>query len=549
MRKLCWTRRLRFWLAPALAVLIALAVLPTLAMPTSVSASESRQARVRAVHAIPDAPNVDIYVNGGKALSNVPFFTVSDYLSLRPGSYRVQVVPAGARPSSSTAVIDGRVTVTAGNDYSIVARGTLAEGDAAGVGATILNDNNQPPAVVGQARVRVAHFSPDAPAVDIIIGGERVISNLNFRQASDYLTVPAGSYEVGVAPAGGSPIATVSLELTEGQVVTAWANGLLGGSGGQAFKVTATEDQSYSETTRLRAVHAVPDAPNVDVYLNGVEAVGDLAFFSATEYLEVYSGFYTVRVVPAGGNPRTDAVIRQTIHVASGKEYSAIARGTVAADQAPLGLSLREDDNEAPEAGEARVRVAHFSPDAPAVDILIGGERVVQGLRFREVSGYLAVPAGSYEVGVAPAGGSPIFTVSLTVGEGQVVTAWANGLLGGSGGQAFKVTPTVDFEAEPVAEEARVRVLHGSADAPAVDVLVDDTAVVSGLTFGNATDYLSLEAGTYNVKIRASGTTTIVFDGPLTVEGGQAYTVAALGALSPAPGEEEFQVIVFEDNP
>jgi hypothetical protein len=62
-----------------------------------------------------------------------------------------------------------------------------------------------------QARVRVVHTSPDAPAVDIAVkGGDVLIPNLAFPNASDYLEVPAGSYDLEVRAAGTT---TVALEL------------------------------------------------------------------------------------------------------------------------------------------------------------------------------------------------------------------------------------------------------------------------------------------------------------------------------------------------
>src|SRR5690606_27820043 len=45
------------------------------------------RARVRVVHASPDAPTVDVWVNDALTLENVPFKAVSDYLSVPGGTY------------------------------------------------------------------------------------------------------------------------------------------------------------------------------------------------------------------------------------------------------------------------------------------------------------------------------------------------------------------------------------------------------------------------------------------------------------------------------
>ena len=74
-----------------LALLMAL----TLTVP-AFAQSGGGQAQVRAAHLSPDAPNVDVSVNGEPvaALQSVPYGTISPYLPLPAGSQRVTVYPA-----------------------------------------------------------------------------------------------------------------------------------------------------------------------------------------------------------------------------------------------------------------------------------------------------------------------------------------------------------------------------------------------------------------------------------------------------------------------
>jgi LPXTG-motif cell wall-anchored protein len=184
--------RSKSWILFLLGALLALTIAPA-------AFAQAGTAKVRVVHASPDAPAVDVIVNGNKALTNVPFFAASAYLDLPAGSYDIQVVPAGA---TSPVVIDAKgVRIEAGKAYTIAATGKLAE-----IKPTILIDNLSAPAA-GKAHVRVIHFSPDAPAVDIkVAGGPTLISNLAFPQASNYLPVDAGSYDLQVTPAGGTAV-------------------------------------------------------------------------------------------------------------------------------------------------------------------------------------------------------------------------------------------------------------------------------------------------------------------------------------------------------
>ncbi|MFQ3630178.1 DUF4397 domain-containing protein [Roseiflexus sp.] len=184
--------RSKSWILFLLGALLALVVAPA-------AFAQSGTAKVRVVHASPDAPAVDVIVNGNRALTNVPFFAASAYLDLPAGSYDIQVVPAGA---TSPVVIDAKgVRIEAGKAYTIAATGKLAD-----IKPTILMDDLTTPAA-GKAHVRVIHFSPDAPAVDIkVAGGPTLISNLAFPNASNYLPVDAGSYNLQVTPAGGTAV-------------------------------------------------------------------------------------------------------------------------------------------------------------------------------------------------------------------------------------------------------------------------------------------------------------------------------------------------------
>jgi hypothetical protein len=92
----------------------------------------------------------------------------------------------------------------------------------------------------------------------------------------------------------------------------------------------------------------------------------------------------------------------------------------------------------------------------------------------------------------------------------------------------------VDATTAP-ADQAQVRVAHFSADAPAVDLLTQDgaTTLVSALAYPTATDYLALDAGSYDLKVCAAGDPTVCPLDPaaLDLAAGQAYSVFAIGSL------------------
>lgn len=180
------------------------------------------QAFVRVVHASPDAPNVDVWVDGSIVLTDVPFAAVSDYLSLPAGDHAIAVTATGA----TDPVIEADVTLSAGTSYTVAAIGPLAE-----ISATVLTDDRAPTS--GQAKLRVFHASPSAPAsVDVAVtGGPILVEGLAYPEASEYLAVDPGAYALEIRAAGDTD-AALSLEasLAAGENYTAIA--LDGGEAG-----------------------------------------------------------------------------------------------------------------------------------------------------------------------------------------------------------------------------------------------------------------------------------------------------------------------------
>lgn len=157
------------------------------------TSAQEADARVRITHASPDAPAVDIWVNGAPAVTNVAFGQSTDLISLPAGDYAVAVTPAGSTDPEADAVISATLTLEAGAAYEVVATGLLADITAS------VYPLDLSPVADGNTRIQVIHASPDAPAVNILASGTPIIEDLQFPEASGYLDVPAGSYDVQVA--------------------------------------------------------------------------------------------------------------------------------------------------------------------------------------------------------------------------------------------------------------------------------------------------------------------------------------------------------------
>ncbi|WP_084186242.1 DUF4397 domain-containing protein [Haladaptatus litoreus] len=200
-------------------------------------------ARVRIVHAIPGAPNVDVFVDGDRVLQDVAYTDVSDYLELQPGEYTFAVAPTGE--GQGNAIIEQQATLEAGTAYTVAAGGTPDDAQA-----FLFQDQNEPP-TGDQVRLRAVHLSPDAPAVDIAADGDVLVEGLEFGNASDYVEVPAGPYTIEVRPAGeNDAVATFDVMLEGGMAVSAFAIGLLETDDQNlSFDLLTTVDAGGEETT------------------------------------------------------------------------------------------------------------------------------------------------------------------------------------------------------------------------------------------------------------------------------------------------------------
>lgn len=199
------------------------------------------EARVRVFHASPDAPNVDVLVDQGRVLEDVPYTGVSDFLPVPAGTRHIAVNVTG----TDTTAIDARLDLEQNVDYLIVAAGKVA---AIGPIVTTV-DRSAPPE--GSVRVRVLHSAASAPEVDVYVtapgegidAAQPVLSSVPFKAISDYLTIPGGSYDVRVTLAGTKTVAIEALDLAISAGTVATVAALDAKGGGAPFSLQVLSER------------------------------------------------------------------------------------------------------------------------------------------------------------------------------------------------------------------------------------------------------------------------------------------------------------------
>ncbi|MDS0300498.1 DUF4397 domain-containing protein [Halogeometricum sp. S1BR25-6] len=207
------------------------------------------------------------------------------------------------------------------------------------------------------------------------------------------------------------------------------------------------------------------------------------------------------------------------------------------------------------EGESASVRVAHVAPNAPNVDVYVDGSAVLEDVPFGAVSEYLAVPAGERQVQITAAGDpdTVVFEGAVPVEAGMMYTVAATGEIGDMADQAFEPLVLQGDGSAPGGDMARVRLVHASPDAPAVDVTLasNGDTVFDGVAYGESST-TTVPAGDYTLDVRGDtesndGDVAASFD--VSLSGGQAYTAFAAGYLTPddEPADTAFDLIVAQD--
>jgi hypothetical protein len=151
------------------------------------------------------------------------------------------------------------------------------------------------------------------------------------------------------------------------------------------------------------------------------------------------------------------------------------------------------------------LRIAHLSPDSPAVDVALApaadtpltdvGEDVADGLTYGDVSAFRELSPGSYAVSIRAAGvpltEPPALSARVEVPAGGARTVAISGLF-----EDLDLESLSDDLAPPPVDSARVRVLSAAAGVPAVDVSVAyGPTLATSLVFPAAAPPVTVPAG------------------------------------------------------
>ena len=181
----------------------------------------------------------------------------------------------------------------------------------------------------GTAQVRLINAVPDAGGLNVSVDGRRVWTRALFRSNTGYQGVSAGTYPVRLESASfGATLLVRPLSFEKGHDYTVLALGQMR-DGGRPVSAQVLEDEAPGHIepgkTTLRLVNAVLGLEPVDLVINNIVGLQNVAYGKRSPALTLDGGSYDLKIVPADTPDALAGPI--SLRLEPGRAYTLVAMG------------------------------------------------------------------------------------------------------------------------------------------------------------------------------------------------------------------------------
>ncbi|NEZ45958.1 DUF4397 domain-containing protein [Clostridium niameyense] len=152
------------------------------------------QSYIRILHASPNAPNVDVYINNEPKAKNITYKEFTEYMPLNSGTYNLKVFPTG---NTTTPVINENLFFPPKGIYTIAIYGLLED-----IGLMPILDKRLDYTNPTKVYVKVIHLSPNTPTIDVYFNDQIAFRNISYENITQYLSIPPNNYTIDLKLAG-----------------------------------------------------------------------------------------------------------------------------------------------------------------------------------------------------------------------------------------------------------------------------------------------------------------------------------------------------------
>ncbi len=488
---------------------------------------------LRVVHAAPDTPAVDVYVDSSPLVSGLEFGLASGRTNVINGQYTVYIVERGSEPPAggeapANALVSAEIDLPVGASTLLVLLGTpddLTLNSFEETNETLESD---------QSRISVINAIPSAPEISVRqvsdqvteeVGdqteepagmGEPLVSAVGFGQRSTSVDVPTVQTVLDFEIDGETVFSYPFNPLPRTDYILVFYGNLVTSAAEEAEAVPQYGVLAYDHLVpgraQLRAINASTATTSLDVYLNGQLFSPNVGVNSAGERQSIPDGQYTIQVYPAGAEPNAD----NTPLVET--QYTLLADTTQALILTGSDTSLQvQPFTEAlsPLAPEtARIAYINALESTPAAQV--GNDSAVRAdigsVGFGQGSAYYPINIGvnnvfwSSDEGFLEEAELQIeagysYLYFLTGGETPFLLSEQVGI-DEDLGSAVDDLADILFTPDP---GMRIRVINMNSDSIAIDFSASGTPVAENLGFGESSDFQEVATAILPVSISQSG--------------------------------------------
>ncbi|WP_061996204.1 DUF4397 domain-containing protein [Clostridium sp. ATCC 25772] len=145
--------------------------------------------------------------------------------------------------------------------------------------------------------------------------------------------------------------------------------------------------------TFVRLLHASPDAPPVDVYVNNLPLIKDFHYKEFTNYVKLLPGKYNIKIVKS--NNASETLYDTILDIPENKIFTIAAIGKFPNDFElyPIIESYTGPVND----NEVKIRIVNLIPESPNLDVSLNDNEITfNDLMYKEVENYKEIPPKKY---------------------------------------------------------------------------------------------------------------------------------------------------------
>jgi hypothetical protein len=203
-----------------------------------------------------------------------------------------------------------------------------------------------------------------------------------------------------------------------------------------------------TDVARFRVLHASPDAPAVDVWVNRTRVARSLLYTKFSSDWQYPAVTAVVRVYNAGSPFNSPPLFQKNVTFEIGQTYTLVLTGLIGQPNTPQAFDIVPfQDPPRPPAGTTTIRLAHVAPGIANVDLFsAANEPFILDVGYKTAKA-VDKPAGTYDLQVRLTGQpTPLFSIPPTnFPSGQTRTIYVFAPSQNSAARALNETNTAPY--------------------------------------------------------------------------------------------------------